>query len=359
MAGFIKELTKQDGNFICYNLDTSSSFIDSILDDYKCLPYVSFYYAIKANGNEKYLKLMSSKGVGADCASIEEINLAKRNKFNEISVTCPGFDGKEVRNIIEQNIHFDVDNWGQLNDANLYDVNIGLRVDTEINESRFGFKIEELPSEDYLKDHRINIDTLHIHYGNKDEESLISLINYVEKLLSTNKIFKNIRKLNIGGGIELFYISGKKEILKNGIIKLHDVIQSSLDYPVQIIMEPGTLFSIPVGYLNAKVKYVNKNKIYLGFSNFNLGEWNKLNILAVNGQLINVNNEAKYTYELYGNTCLEGDMFGKFSMPFEVKKGDDIILFPVGAYNYSLVRNLHSMPNPKIIYYENGEIIYD
>ena len=137
------------------------------------------------------------------------------------------------------------------------------------------------------------------------------------------------------------------------------MIQSSLDYPVQIIMEPGTLFSIPVGYLNAKVKYVNKNKIYLGFSNFNLGEWNKLNILAVNGQLINVNNEAKYTYELYGNTCLEGDMFGKFSMPFEVKKGDDIILFPVGAYNYSLVRNLHSMPNPKIIYYENGEIIYD
>ena len=358
MAGFISELSNMSGNYICYNLDTLATFVESVLDYYKDLSYVKFYYAIKANSDDNVLKLLSTKVEGADCASIEEIELALTNGFKTISVTCPGFEGKTISKLLMKNIHFDVDNIEQLLDADLNNVSIGIRVNPQIGTSRFGIIEKDLPKIEYLSSRGITIDTLHVHYGHKTEENIDKLLIFIKIILSKNDIFKNIRTINLGGGIEGFYINGKKDYLKDAIIHIYDMATAILGHEIEIVIEPGSLLSLPIGYLKTEVKYVNNNDVFLSFSKFNLGDWNELNILAINGQELKSNtSEAGINYRFLGNTCYENDVFGEYNISEIIKKTDNVIFYPVGAYNYSLMRNLHSMKKPKIIYFLNGVIV--
>lgn len=357
MANFIKELSQIDGNIICYNLDELTKFTDSVINDFKSIPNVKFYFAIKANGNARVLDVMAQKGLGADCASLAEIELAKKMHFSEISVTCPGFNGEEIKSIVGQNIHFDFDNMGQLLDANLYNETVGIRINPELYDSRFGFNKTDLPRQEYLETHRINIDTLHVHYGNKNIENFVGMVQFIMDLLEKEMIFRNISKLNVGGGIEQFYIDGKSYEFKNLIKELINQVQRKLGKPIKILIEPGTLFSLPIGYVKGNAKYLYSRNVYLNFSFFNLAEWNSLNIIAQNGHFY-INKSKKYTYRFYGNTCLEEDAL-VLSCSEKVNKNDSFIFFPVGAYNYNLIRNLHSMPPPPIVYFINGKFDYE
>lgn len=146
-------------------------------------------------------------------------------------------------------------------------------------------------------------------------------------------------------------------MLKESIRYIKNSLEEILKRNIRVIIEPGSLLAYTVGYLKTNVKYVHGDKVYLGVSNFNLSSWNPIYPLMHNGK--NIDNKKKiYKFCLYGNTCYEEDCFGVYEFNENIKKGDSLILFPVGAYNYNLIRNLHAMEPPEIVYFDNG-ILYD
>lgn len=128
-----------------------------------------------------------------------------------------------------------------------------------------------------------------------------------------------------------------------------------------MIIEPGSLFALPIGYLKTEVKYVvdSSNYAILNVSAFNLTSWSHVHPIMHNHNYIKKEINGRYQYLLAGNTCYENDIFGNFAFYQKLIPGDNLVLFPVGAYNFALIRNLHNALPPKIIYYKNGKFIYE
>ena len=356
MSNFIEELINRPQNSICYNLDIMSDFLESVKNTFSDISDFKILFAIKANPDIRVLQKLSEKGIGADCASMEELQLAKLAGFEYISVTNPGLNGEEIREIIQQGIDFDFDNIAQIKDSMVTKLEIGLRINLNIVNSRFGFALDDVSIE-FLKKAKLTIKRLHIHFGNKNECNIVKMREEIVHVIKKYDFLHQIECINLGGGYEYLFAHGHIELLTDSIRQIKNSVEGFLSRNIQIIIEPGSLLAYPLGYLKTNVKYVYGDKVYLGVSNFNLSSWNPVYPLMHNGKNIN-NKEKRYKFCLYGNTCYEEDCFGEYEFNENIKKGDSLILFPVGAYNYNLIRNLHAMEPPEIVYFENG-ILYD
>ena len=75
------------------------------------------HYALKANSNDRILKLISDAGLGADCVSGNEITKAVATGFknNEIVFAGVGKSDKEIKTALENNIFcFNVESMQEL-----------------------------------------------------------------------------------------------------------------------------------------------------------------------------------------------------------------------------------------------------
>ena len=354
MANFIEELLKKDGNVICYNLDILSEFIDTINQNFAAFDNLKILYAIKANGDVRVLKKIADKGIGADCASRQEIKIARDAGFTYISATNPGFNGVDISEILAKDIDFDFDNIGQIIASGIVDKEIGIRVNLKINDSRFGIDVENDDLTE-IYNRNLQIKRLHIHFGNKNEFNLRPMCDKIIEILCKNEILSKVESINLGGGYSYLFAHKQTKLLNETITYLNKNLEIKLKRKLLIYIEPGDLFTYPIGYLKTEINYVNQKDAYLNISYFNLSSWNKIYPLAHNGRIL-TNKEKQFSYSIYGNTCYEEDNFGKYEFDKLLKKGDSLILFPVGAYNFNLIRNLHLMEPPQIVYFENDKM---
>ena len=184
------------------------------------------HYALKANSNEKILKIISAAGLGADCVSGNEIIKAVETGFikDEIVFAGVGKSDKEIRIALENNIScFNAESKQELEvinsiagsmnrHANITSINPNIDakthhyITTGLEENKFGINtwelseiIEKLPSQKNIK-----LIGLHFHIGSQINDlniykGLCIKINEIQKWFTDHNLQFNY--LNVGGGI--------------------------------------------------------------------------------------------------------------------------------------------------------------
>lgn len=359
MDKFLKMLSNENGNIICYNIDILRSFVKNIKDSFSKIQNIEILFAIKANSNITILKTLNDLGIGADCASMEEIKLAKNAGINRISATGPGFTKDNIEYLDKAFIDFDFDNLHQLSEF-LLDKNhktLGIRINISKYNSRFGIDINDSNLKQLLDSTSNKITRIHFHFGNKTLIKLDELYEDILLLVKTHKELSNIESINLGGGLESIFANRQEGFMIEKLKNFSQKIDNCLKRNIKIIIEPGSLITLPIGYLKTNIQTVldNKHSSTMNISPFNFSTWHKMEPIYHEGEFIKNIASTNYKYTLFGNTCYENDSLGKFCFKKAIKNGDSLILFPVGAYNFNLHRKLHEAIPPKIVIYDYGE----
>lgn len=348
---------------IVYDADIIKYFINKLRQDTLNIPNLEICFAVKANRNPLVLKVMREANLGADIASIEELNVAIEAGLFPIYCTSPGFSHEQIENIYNHSIIFDFDNLSQLKNwlfkSSLKNRKIGLRIrpyldkkytdDITVGEkSRFGINPASEELHEIIKNNNLLVEQLHVHIGEK-KNSLVfkELLNYIETIINTFDNFKDIKKINLGGGYDHLYANASE--VRNSwdaVEEFSENISRRLNRDIKIIIEPGSLLTNASGFLYSEVKASDElspecQRIILDSSAFNLLSWAKPKILLSTSK-----SAEKIIHKIYGPTCFEYDYF--FSPALNKLGIDDrILMHPVGAYVSGINRNLHGLQNPK------------
>ena len=182
------------------------------------------YFAIKALTNVSILKFINKLGAGIETSSIEEVMVGLKSGFKEdrILYTPNGVSISEIEIAEKLNVKINLDSIESVKDYSqkFGNKSISVRINPNIkaginknvivgkSDSKFGIiedKINELIKLENEK--RITINGLHIHTGS-DIQQNDELERGIKKIFSIAEKFKNLKKINFGGGLKVEYYDG-------------------------------------------------------------------------------------------------------------------------------------------------------
>lgn len=344
-----------------YYYDTDLLY--NTLDELKSLADFNRYqvhYAVKANANERILKIISKYGFGADCVSGNEIEQALHCGFKPADIVFAGV-GKtddEILYAITKNIfsinceslqELEVINniSGILNKRSKIALRVNPNIDAHTHQSittglsinKFGISESELYS---ILDHSKNYENLefiglHFHIGSQitDAEVFINLCNKINQIQS-NLYEKNdsLPHLNVGGGLGINYESPINQIPDFGayfsLFKKHLKLYTNQ----KLHFEPGRSVVGQCGMLITKVLYVKENlgrKTIICDAGFT--ELIRPALYNSNHKILNITSGLELqVYDVAGPICESSDYFAKEIVLPETRRGDLIAILSVGAY---------------------------
>lgn len=323
------------------------------------------HYAIKANNNKRILEVVQNEGLGADCVSGQEIELAMQEGFQPHSIFFAGVGktDEEIQLALKNEILcFNIESIQELEVVGHWAkelgrrANIALRINPNVNanthhyittgleENKFGVFSHEIKealrlidSTDYL-----NFVGLHFHVG-----SQITDLNVFKSLcLKVNEwnswFFErgyDLPILNLGGGLGINYNEPEKESIPD--FKSFFQIFSEFLEPratQKIHFELGRSLVGNCGSLIAKVLYIKKGK-NKNFAILDAGmtellrpalyqAYHKIEKLTTS----TIAEETYYYYDVVGPICESSDYFGKAVWLPELKRGDWVAIRSAGAY---------------------------
>ena len=192
---------------------------------------------------------------------------------------------------------------------------------------------------------------IHVHTGSdilKNEELELT----VNKIFKIARKFKNLKSINLGGGIKVPYFDGdSKTDLKeysNVICRELDKFTSETNRNIQIILEPGKFLTSESGFFLTKVNNIKKS-YNTKFAQVNSGFNHFIRPTLYNSyhEIIKLNkdNDEKETYNVVGYIC-EKDTFAQQRTINKLKVGDLICFKNAGAYCFSMSSNYNSRVKP-------------
>ncbi len=347
--------------FFLYDKEKIIRKVKSILTCFNNYPHFKLNFTVKSNNNIQILKIFKELNLGLDVSSVGEIYLALKAGFKpeQISLTGPSFSINEFKYIIGKKIRFDADSltqlkiYGKLNPGSEVGIRIKPDVDSGFHplvntggkESRFGIDLKYL---EHIKTiagrYNLKIICIHVHIGsgNYDYSPYIKALN---KILKIAESFKDVKKINLGGGVACPSIDSKskfdftkfsqviKKIINDWNKKNNKKIELELEYGEYLLMDSGCLFTNVMDIKETSLKkfvYVDVSTnlvqapIIFGISSYPLYIYRR-------------KRKAEYkTSEFYsdivGNTCFSGDKIYKDIKLPDIKRGDIFILGNTGAY---------------------------
>ena len=324
-------------------------------------------YAVKANNNLSILRVISSKGFGADVFSGGELYMALLAGFPKEYILFNGnskSDG-EIRMGVRSGVVFSVDSIDELytlsETAILEDseVKIAFRVNPEIDArthpkiatalrtSKFG-----IPWEGVIDVYRTAYELpgvepcgIHCHIGSQITE-ISPFVEALEKMFQiarqVEKIGVELEFIDIGGGLGIDY-EGKgaptPAQLAEKLLPVFEDGVSGLNSDPELWLEPGRSIVGDTTILLTRVNAVKKS--YRNFvavdAGFNLllrpAMYNAYHRVAVANKM---DREAEEVYTVVGPICESGDVLGEDRKLPKVEKGDIIAVFDAGAYGFAM-----------------------
>lgn len=320
----------------------------------------NLHYAIKANANEKILKVISDYGFGADCVSGNEIKRALESGFDPSSIVFAGV-GKtdnEIKYAITNNIFsINCESIQELEIINEFakqvnkNVRVALRINpnvdanthknitTGLKSNKFGISLKDLQNiiENYQNYDNLNIEGLHFHIGSQITDlsvfaKLCKIVNDIYLRFSNHNF--NIKHINLGGGLGINYSEPENQI--PDFSAYFQVFERNLQIPksVDIHFEPGRSIIGQSGILISKVLFVKENEEKKTIIiDAGLTELIRPALYQATHKIINISSKDSIEqYDIAGPICETSDYFGKsISLP-KTKRGDIIAILSTGAY---------------------------
>lgn len=359
----IREFEREETPFYYYDLDLLKRTLKSI--DLEATKYnFHVHYALKANFNDRLLRLIQENGLGADCVSGNEVLKALEMGFDADKIVFAGVgkSDKEINIALENNIFsFNVESIQELEVINELAAEknkvarVALRINpnvdaqthhyitTGLDENKFGIKSWEL--EDCIntlkKLSSVKLIGIHFHVGSQitDLNVFKSLCVKVNEL---NNWFEErghyLQVLNVGGGLGVDYHNPDENNIPDfeSYFKTFDqFLERKLNQEVHF--ELGRAVVAQSGSLISRVLYVKKG-IKKNFIILDAGMTELMRPALYQAyhkvqQLSNSDESSEtFNYDVVGPICESSDCFAKEVPLQESKRGDLIAIRSAGAY---------------------------
>lgn len=344
--------------FYFYDLDLLRQTIEAAKSEADQYGY-ELHYALKANFSEPLLKIISSYGIGADCVSGNEIDLAIRTGFKPEKIVFAGV-GKtedEINLALEQNIAcFNCESIeeirviNELASAKNQTANIALRINpnidahthkyitTGLKENKFGIDYSELQSvlseiEEYK---HLYVRGLHFHIGSQ----ILNLLPFGELCLKINQILNSLNFvpeiINVGGGLGIDYLNPEENRIadfKSYFQIFHKHLRPEQGQNVHF--ELGRSLVGQCGNLISRVLYVKEGR-QKNFVILDAGMSHLLRpaLYGVSHKIVNLSaiSFEESEYDVAGPICESADVFAEgLSLP-KTQRGDIFQIRSAGAY---------------------------
>jgi len=362
--------------FYYYDLDILRSTLDTVKKESDNAGY-KVHYAVKANHNQRILKIISSYGLGADCVSGNEIAASIEAGFSPSSIVFAGVGktDKDIDAALKVDIYcFNCESIPEIEVINELAAKqnkvarIALRINpyidahthkyitTGIEESKFGINTWEI--EEVVKRlatlKNVRLLGMHFHIGSQITsmavfKSLCTRINELQQWFSTRDIKLEI--INVGGGLGIDYENpDKNPLFQEYFSLLHEFIDI---LPGQTLhMEPGRSIIGQCGSLISRVLFI-KNGSNTLFSIIDAGMTDLIRpaLYQAHHKIENLTSKGNiYRYDVVGPICESSDTFAKFIELPETRRGDIISIRSAGAYGEAMASRYNLRDLPKSVF---------
>ena len=319
------------------------------------------HYAVKANANDKILKIIRNYGFGVDCVSGNEISKAMDIGFNP---ECTVFAGvgksdREINFALDHNIFcFNCESKQELEVINELAgkkdkiAPIALRINPNINaathhyittgieENKFGIYKWDLDNILSLLKNLQNVKLIgvHFHIGSqiidlKTFRSLCMSVNQIQERLIKYQII--VDHINVGGGLGINYEDPDKNNIPD-FAEYFGLFNDLLDLrPKQKVhFELGRSIVAQCGGLITRVLYIkNGAKTKFAIVDAGMTELLRPALYQAYHRIENLTSYGKFDrYNVVGPICESSDCFGKYIELPETKRNDLLAIRSVGAY---------------------------
>ena len=357
--------------FYYYDLDLLDRTLDAVKAAIAPNPEYRVHYAVKANFNPVILLRIAARGLGADCVSGGEVQVALDAGFKASDIVFAGV-GKsdaEIRLGLDAGIgRFNVESEAELRVISEIAAACGkvapvsLRVNPDIGahthagittglaENKFGINYEQLPAVlgTALSLPAIAYKGLHFHIGSQildmaDFAALCNRINDLCARLERRRL--PVGDLNVGGGLGIEY--GHPNHLPLADFKSYfNTFKQLLPPKYPVHFELGRSIVASCGTLISRVLYV-KEGLARKFAILDAGMNDLVRpaMYHATHRIENLSSDGpEVPYDVVGPICESSDVFGKGVVLNECHRGDFIAIRSAGAYGESMASNYNCRP---------------
>lgn len=295
----------------------------------------------------------------AEVVSPFELNLALKHQYPYTSIIFNGPNKGRLDSLLSQPLTINIDNFSELNQLISYPKKIksqiGLRLNSSLHPSRFGFNIESGEAKQaltLLQEHHLTIQGFHFHIGSDIQSSEIyqkcsmALKNFVNQNIYLKD---NLKYIDFGGGYPSHgLISGSKiqsfPNIEEYLKYIYSPLQPFLRQNTSLILEPGRFLvddsTLLISHL-VNIKFINDTQILTLDSSINMlpSVWYRQQIIKCFDQKLSEKTSVNLLdTKIFGSTCQESDLLFQGQLP-PLKTTDYVVFYCVGAYNQSQSAN--------------------
>lgn len=333
------------------------------------------HYAVKANANQKILRIISQYGLGADCVSGGEIKAALEAGFPADSIVYAGV-GKsdwEIELGLQNDIAcFNVESIAELEVINelaqkhgkkarvafRINPNIGAHthanITTGLAENKFGIAMQDM---DKVIDEAQTMDNvevigLHFHIGSQildvgDFKVLCNRINDLQSQLAKRNVF--VQNINVGGGLGVSYDNPDREPIPDFKEYFNTyATHLRLREDQHLHFELGRSVVAQCGSLITRLLYVKQGS-YKQFAIVDAGMTDLIRpaLYQALHKIQNISSdEPNETYDVVGPICESSDVFAKAIDLNKCHRGDLLAIRSAGAYGEIMASGYNCRPLP-------------
>ena len=371
--------------FYYYDIDLFNRTADKVAE-LSARTGIQVHYSIKANSDHRLNDILSSKGIGADCVSGDEIEFAVGCGYEPKKIFFAGVakSDKEICQAFQVGIGaFVVESLEEIEIVSDIARRLGRRapmslrinpnidphthhyITTGLYEDKFGISDRSFDEAvAMVKDNPcIDFYGLQFHIGSQILEVKDVIRLECEKVNNIVKRFEDtglvVRNIDLGGGLGIDYDDPDGHPVPDfdtWFTTIYDNLERRPDQTIHI--EPGRSMVAQAGSLITEVLYVKKgeNKRFLMVD----AGMNDLIRPALYGAYHKIENVTAYyedddnrqtrVYDVVGPVCESSDCFGKERSLAKSHRGDRIAIRSAGAYGQVMASRYNMRPFAPSVY---------
>jgi diaminopimelate decarboxylase len=340
-------------------------------------PKFKIHYACKALTNLNVMRLLRQLGAGADCVSVQEVQLSLMAGYKPDDIIyTPNFASvEEFGEAVKLGVRINIDaipmleNWGLQHK----DVPVCLRINPHLmaggNEkisvghidSKFGISIHQLPHVlRVVENQGLRVEGLHMHTGS-DILDVDIFLRGADILFEAARKFPDLQYIDLGSGFKVPY---KPDDIETDVEELGEKLSARFaefckEYgrELELIVEPGKFLVSESGYLFARCSLVKQttSTTFIGLDT-GLNHLIRPMFYGSYHKIVNVTEPTfkPRIYTVVGNIC-ETDTFGSDRRIAEAVEGDIIGFYNAGAYGWMMASNYNSRFRPAEVLIYKGK----